>query len=114
MNTDTKIKIGLFGFGVVGHGLYDILSKSKGFQAEIIKIAVKDKTKKRSLSEHFFTFDKNELLNNHDDTAFFKEAPDQYRNLLDGILRQDPKKAGYWSAIITSQIIQEPSVNLMG
>ncbi len=64
MNTDTKIKIGLFGFGVVGHGLYDILSKSKGFQAEIIKIAVKDKTKKRSLSEHFFTFDKNELLNN--------------------------------------------------
>jgi DNA-binding FadR family transcriptional regulator len=57
---------------------------------------------------------KNELLNNHGDTAFFKEAPDEYRNLLDGILRQDPRKAGYWSAKITSQIIQYPSATMMG
>jgi DNA-binding FadR family transcriptional regulator len=57
---------------------------------------------------------KNELLSNHGDTAFFKEDPDQYRNLLDGILRQDPKKAGYWSAKITSQIIQYPSAAMMG
>jgi len=49
---------------------------------------------------------KSELLNHHEDTSFFKEAPEQYRNLLDGVLRQDPKKAGYWSAKITGHITQ--------
>src|SRR5471030_1636517 len=31
---------------------------------------------------------KNDLLNRHEDTSFFKEAPENYRNLLDGVLRQ--------------------------
>jgi DNA-binding FadR family transcriptional regulator len=47
---------------------------------------------------------KNELLTNHADTSFFKNATDNYKNLLDGVLRQDPKKAWYWSAKITSNI----------
>jgi len=64
MSKVNKIKIGLFGFGVVGQGLYDILIKSKGFQAEILKIAVKNKKKKRSLPAAFFTYEKNELLDN--------------------------------------------------
>ena len=58
----TKIKIGLFGFGCVGQGLYDVLSKTSGIKAEIIKICVKDKNKKRSIAQSNFTFDKNELL----------------------------------------------------
>lgn len=60
----SKIKIGLFGFGVVGQGLYDILGKSKGFKAEVVKICVKDKTKKRTIPQQLYTFDKNELLDN--------------------------------------------------
>src|SRR5574337_1083089 len=62
----SKIKIGLFGFGVVGQGLYDILSKSKGFKAEVVKICVKDRNKKRTLPQHYYTFDKKELLSNPD------------------------------------------------
>ncbi len=57
-----SIKIGLFGFGCVGQGLYDVLSKTSGIKAEIIKICVKDKNKQRSIDSSNFTFDKNELL----------------------------------------------------
>jgi hypothetical protein len=39
-----KLKIGLFGFGCVGQGLYYVLNNSTGFKADIVKIAVKDKT----------------------------------------------------------------------
>src|SRR6201996_2949429 len=58
-----KLNIGLFGFGVVGQGLYDII-KTKNLNLEIKKIAIKDATKKRSLPEHYFTTDRYELLNN--------------------------------------------------
>ena len=34
----TKIKIGLFGFGVVGQGIYEVVRKSKNAHAEIVKI----------------------------------------------------------------------------
>jgi len=58
-----KLNIGLFGFGVVGQGLYDII-KTKNLNLEIKKIAIKDAGKPRSLPAHYFTTDKNELLNN--------------------------------------------------
>lgn len=58
-----KLNIGLFGFGVVGQGLYDII-KTKHLNLEIIKIAIKDAHKKRSLPAHLFTTEKDELLNN--------------------------------------------------
>jgi homoserine dehydrogenase len=35
-----KLKIGLFGFGVVGQGLHDII-KSQNLNLEIVKIAIK-------------------------------------------------------------------------
>jgi homoserine dehydrogenase len=59
-----KLKIGLFGFGCVGQGLYHVLNHSTGFKAEIIKIAVKNKTKQRPLDKSVFTFDKYEILDN--------------------------------------------------
>ncbi|MBA3680132.1 MAG: homoserine dehydrogenase [Bacteroidetes bacterium] len=59
-----KLKIGLFGFGCVGQGLYYVLNNSTGFKADIVKIAVKDKTKERSVSKELITFDKWEILNN--------------------------------------------------
>lgn len=59
-----KLKIGLFGFGCVGQGLYYVLNNSTGFKADIVKIAVKDRTKERSVSKDLITFDKYEILNN--------------------------------------------------
>jgi homoserine dehydrogenase len=56
------IKIGLFGFGCVGQGLYQTINNSKNFEGEIVKICVKDRNKKRSLSDDLFTYDKEELL----------------------------------------------------
>jgi homoserine dehydrogenase len=58
-----KLNIGLFGFGVVGQGLYDII-KTKHLNLEIVKIAIKDPNKERSLPAELFTTDKEELLNN--------------------------------------------------
>lgn len=61
-----RIKIGLFGYGCVGQGLYYVLQATQGIRAEVVKIAVKDRHKKRSLPLGMFTFDKNEILNNPD------------------------------------------------
>ncbi|MDB5010611.1 MAG: Homoserine dehydrogenase [Mucilaginibacter sp.] len=58
-----KLNIGLFGFGVVGQGLYDII-KTKNLNLEIVKIAIKNKYKQRSLPETLFTDNRDELLNN--------------------------------------------------
>ncbi|TKC58603.1 homoserine dehydrogenase [Pedobacter hiemivivus] len=58
-----KLKIGLFGFGVVGQGLHDII-RGQDLNLEIIKIAIKNPDKKRTLDAHLFTTDHDELLNN--------------------------------------------------
>lgn len=51
----SKIKIGLFGFGVVGEGLCQVLAKVGTENAEIKKICVRDLRKKRSLPASYFT-----------------------------------------------------------
>jgi homoserine dehydrogenase len=57
-----NISIGLFGFGCVGQGLYDVLNHSQGLKANIEKICVKDRNKKRKIANEFFTFDREEIL----------------------------------------------------
>jgi homoserine dehydrogenase len=66
MNEKKKISLGVFGFGCVGQGLYDVLNMSQGLEATIEKICVRDKNKKRTLDSHRFTFDKNDILNRKD------------------------------------------------
>jgi homoserine dehydrogenase len=56
------ISIGLFGFGCVGQGLYDVLNHSEGLKANIDKICVRDKNKKRKIDANYFSYDKNEIL----------------------------------------------------
>ncbi|MFD0793871.1 homoserine dehydrogenase [Mucilaginibacter litoreus] len=58
-----KLNIGLFGFGVVGQGLYDII-KTKNLNLEIVKIAIKNPEKERSLPKELFTTNRDEILNN--------------------------------------------------
>ncbi|HUU99794.1 MAG TPA: homoserine dehydrogenase [Bacteroidales bacterium] len=60
--TREKLKIGLFGYGCVGQGLHDVLNSSSGFKADIVRICVKDRAKKRRIPMSNFTFDKNDIL----------------------------------------------------
>jgi homoserine dehydrogenase len=63
-NTNKNIKLGLIGFGVVGQGLYDVLNKAKSLNADVYKICVKDRNKRRSIPDYHFTYDANDLINN--------------------------------------------------
>ncbi len=48
---------------LVARGLYDII-KTKNLNLEIVKIAIKDANKQRSLPSRLFTTERDELLNN--------------------------------------------------
>jgi homoserine dehydrogenase len=61
--TREKLRIGMFGYGCVGQGLHDVLNSSKGFKADIVRICVKDRNKKRRIPMENFTFDRNDILN---------------------------------------------------
>lgn len=65
MATDKKNKlvIGLFGFGVVGQGLYEVLQDVQTADATIKSICVKQKDKPRPLEGNYFTFNPDDLLN---------------------------------------------------
>lgn len=56
-----KLTIGLFGFGVVGQGLNDII-RTKDLNLEIKKIAIKHPEKKRSLPAELFTTEASVIL----------------------------------------------------
>lgn len=60
-----KLKIGIFGFGVVGQGLHDII-RGQDLNLEVIKIAIKNPDKKRSLDASLFTTDHDEILDNEE------------------------------------------------
>ena len=58
-----QLNIGLFGFGVVGEGLYKVLQQTPSLKAAIKKVCIKNPGKKRNAPESLFTTDKDELLN---------------------------------------------------
>jgi homoserine dehydrogenase len=58
-----KLTIGLFGFGVVGEGLYKVLQQTPSLNACIKKVCIKDIQKPRNASSELFTTSKEELLN---------------------------------------------------
>lgn len=58
-----KLKLGLFGFGCVGQGLYHVLHETQGVKAEIKKVCVKHRDKVRPVPDKFFTYEKAEILN---------------------------------------------------
>ena len=61
--SNNKLNIGLFGFGVVGKGLYDVLHTTPTLQASITKIVIKNADKKRSIAGEHFTTDASVILN---------------------------------------------------
>jgi homoserine dehydrogenase len=61
--SNKQLNIGLFGFGVVGKGLYDVLHTTPTLQATIKKIVIKNVTKKRSIAAENFTTEASSILN---------------------------------------------------
>ncbi|MDZ4793007.1 MAG: homoserine dehydrogenase [Bacteroidota bacterium] len=66
MGTHQQLTIGLFGFGVVGEGLYKVLQQTPSLKASIKKVCIKNYGKKRNAPASLFTTDKNELLNDRE------------------------------------------------
>jgi homoserine dehydrogenase len=84
------LKIGLFGFGCVGQGLYDILHHNEGFRAEVVKICVKDPHKARPLPANYFTFNPDEILQNPDINLvveLINDADEAYRIVTTALRR---------------------------
>lgn len=50
-----RLKVGLFGFGNVGRGFYELASRSEQLNLEIISIGIKDSSKHRKLDSTYFT-----------------------------------------------------------
>ena len=61
-----KLTIGLFGFGVVGEGLYRILEQTTSLHARIKRICIKNPEKERIAPAALFTTDMDKLLNDPD------------------------------------------------
>ncbi|MBS1597474.1 MAG: homoserine dehydrogenase [Bacteroidetes bacterium] len=66
MDAHKQLTIGLFGFGVVGEGLFKILQQTPSLKASIKKVCIKHPGKKRDAPDELFTTDKNILLNDPD------------------------------------------------
>ncbi len=62
MDAHKQLVIGLFGFGVVGEGLYKVLQQTPSLKARIKKVAIKNPSKKRQAPAELFTTDKDDLL----------------------------------------------------
>jgi len=63
MSTHKQLTIGLFGFGVVGEGLYKILKQTPSLNATIKRIVIKHPDKKRNAPAEYFTQLADEILN---------------------------------------------------
>lgn len=57
-----KLTIGLFGFGVVGEGVYKVLQQTPSLQATIKRICIRNQNKKRNAPAELFTTEKELLL----------------------------------------------------
>lgn len=63
MEAHKQLTIGLFGFGVVGEGLYKVLQQTPSLKASIKKVCIKNPEKKRNAPAGLFTTNKNDILN---------------------------------------------------
>lgn len=62
MDAHKQLTIGLFGFGVVGEGLYKVLQQTPSLKASIKKVCIKNPEKKRNAPAELFTTQKELLL----------------------------------------------------
>jgi homoserine dehydrogenase len=84
-----KLRIGLFGFGVVGQGLYEVMQSSTGIDAKIVKICVRSQ-KERSLPEEFFCYNPDDILNDNEINTVVElidDAESSYKIVKEALLR---------------------------
>src|SRR5690349_13392443 len=62
MSTHKKLTIGLFGFGVVGEGIYQVLQETPSLNATVKKVCIKHAEKKRNADPSLFTTNYEDLL----------------------------------------------------
>ena len=63
LSTKKQFKVGLFGFGCIGQGIFEFLQETTALRAEVTKIVVKNRDKIRPIpSEHFF-YEADAILN---------------------------------------------------
>jgi homoserine dehydrogenase len=62
MGKQEKIVIGLFGFGVVGEGIYQVLKQTPSLQASIRKVCIRHDWKKRNIGEDMLTTSYDDIL----------------------------------------------------
>jgi len=62
MSQENQLKIGLFGFGVVGEGIYQVLQQTPSLRASVKKICIKHADKPRNAPTELFTTSYNEIL----------------------------------------------------
>lgn len=94
-----KIKIGLFGFGIVGQGIYEVLRRTKNVDAEIAKICVRTLSKPRpqEIDRRFFTDDPAEILQNPEIDLIVEvidDAEASYRIVKEALERRIPVVSG--------------------
>lgn len=58
-----NLKLGVFGFGCVGQGLYHVLNETHGVKAEVKKFCVKNRNKSRIIDASYFTYEADDILN---------------------------------------------------
>ncbi|MGJ7032830.1 homoserine dehydrogenase [Niabella hirudinis] len=63
MGEHKELVIGLFGFGVVGEGLYKVLQQTPSLKATIKQVCIKHPGKTRNAPEELFTTNRDALLN---------------------------------------------------
>jgi len=61
-----RLNIGLFGFGCVGGGLYEVLNRSSLLNASIKTICIKDPDKKRNISDYILTPNRYDILDDEE------------------------------------------------
>lgn len=62
MSEQQPLVIGLFGFGVVGEGLYKVLQQTPSLSAHIKRVCIKNPNKKRMAPDSLFTTRKEDIL----------------------------------------------------
>ena len=116
-----KIKIGLFGFGVVGQGIFQVLSKSRNAHAEIVKICVRS-NKPRSIDASYFTTDPEVILSNPE-IDLIVEVIDEVKGILNGssnyiLSRVFDHQESYDAALAQAQALgfaeSDPSFDIEG
>jgi len=63
MSNKKQVVIGLFGFGVVGEGIYHVINSTPSLDARIKKVCIKNPLKERAAPAELFTTNYDELLN---------------------------------------------------